>query len=169
MELQELLGPWCGVSPRRSGFNPRRVREGFVWWTQWHWDGVFSEYFGFTLSGSFNDALKSSATLVTTSVAISNWLHLQNVGNHLAGFMVSRIPHFDWWHFCDWIVWHEKLTQKRPVREAGSRWKDNINMNHKVCADCILWLRIGTDSGVLWIQSWNWWGITHLIKRLLAS
>jgi hypothetical protein len=24
-----------------------------LWWTKWHWDTFFSEFFGFTLSGSF--------------------------------------------------------------------------------------------------------------------
>jgi hypothetical protein len=25
-----------------------------LWWTKWHWDRVFSEYFGFSLSISFH-------------------------------------------------------------------------------------------------------------------
>jgi hypothetical protein len=42
--------------------RPVTVKAGFVsgqsmwdlWWTKWHWDRVFSEFFGFAVSMSFH-------------------------------------------------------------------------------------------------------------------
>jgi hypothetical protein len=41
-----------GSPPRRPGFDPGSVWD--LWWTKWHWDRFFPEYFGFPLSVSFH-------------------------------------------------------------------------------------------------------------------
>jgi hypothetical protein len=51
--------PWlrrlvAGLSPQRPGFDPGGQSMWDLWWTKWHWDRVFSEYFGFLLSISFH-------------------------------------------------------------------------------------------------------------------
>ena len=40
----------ANLSPRRAEFDSRRDS----WWTKWHWDRFFSQYFGFPLSVSFH-------------------------------------------------------------------------------------------------------------------
>jgi hypothetical protein len=50
--------PWlwrlvAGLPPRRPGFDPGLSMWDF-WWTKWHWDRFFPEYFGFPLSVSFH-------------------------------------------------------------------------------------------------------------------
>jgi hypothetical protein len=51
--------PWlrrlaAGLPPRRPRFDPGSVHMWDLWWTKWHWDRFFSEYFGFPLLISFH-------------------------------------------------------------------------------------------------------------------
>jgi hypothetical protein len=39
----------AGFPPRGPGFLPRALHV-FLWWTKWHWDRLFSEFFCFFLS-----------------------------------------------------------------------------------------------------------------------
>jgi hypothetical protein len=41
------------LSPRRPGFDPGQSMWD-LWWTKWHWDRFFPEYFGVPLPISFN-------------------------------------------------------------------------------------------------------------------
>jgi hypothetical protein len=47
------------LSPRRPGFAPRSIQWD-LWWTKWHWDRFFSEFFGFPQSISFHSGLHFS-------------------------------------------------------------------------------------------------------------
>jgi type VI protein secretion system component VasA len=44
---------FAGISQRRPGFDPGQSLWD-LWWTKWHWDRFFPEYFGFPLSISFH-------------------------------------------------------------------------------------------------------------------
>jgi hypothetical protein len=46
-----------------------------LWWTKWHWDRFFSEYFGFPLSISFHRCSitrKNEKTLITFITGLHN-------------------------------------------------------------------------------------------------
>jgi hypothetical protein len=56
--------PWlrwlvAGLSPRRPGFASKSIQWD-LWWTKWHWDGFFSEFFDFPLSISSHHGLHFS-------------------------------------------------------------------------------------------------------------
>jgi hypothetical protein len=58
-----------------------------LWWTKWHWDRFFPEYFGFPLSISF---LRCSITRKGTMSSGSNITGLRNVGNYSPNVMASH-------------------------------------------------------------------------------
>jgi hypothetical protein len=64
--------PWlrrlvAGLSLRWPGFAPGQSMWD-LWWTKWHWDRVFSEFFGFSMSVSFHRPSQNSYHLGVTHV-----------------------------------------------------------------------------------------------------
>jgi hypothetical protein len=52
--LSHRAMPWlrwliAGLSPWQPGFAPRSIQWD-LWWTKWHWDRFFSEFFGFPVT-----------------------------------------------------------------------------------------------------------------------
>jgi hypothetical protein len=53
MAVPLLMRLVAGLSPWRPGFAPGKAMRDF-WWTNWHWDRFFSEFFRFTRSISLH-------------------------------------------------------------------------------------------------------------------
>jgi hypothetical protein len=69
--LRQLV---AGLSQRRLGFDPGQSIWD-LWWTKWHWDRFFPEYFGFPLSISFHlcsITRKNEKTLIISITGLHN-------------------------------------------------------------------------------------------------
>jgi hypothetical protein len=55
-----MLGGYSSASHRRGPGSCLVQSKWDLWLTKWHWDRVFSEFFGFTLSVSFHRSSRDS-------------------------------------------------------------------------------------------------------------
>jgi hypothetical protein len=67
------------VTPRRPGFAPGQSMWD-LWWTKWHWDMFFSEFFGIPLTISFQPTIIFSWgwTIGTLKVAVQRYIDMNN-------------------------------------------------------------------------------------------
>jgi hypothetical protein len=87
MAVPWLRSLFAGLSPRRPGFAGQSMWD--LWWTKWHWDRFFSEFFGFPLW-----IYHSTVTLQTHII----WGMCNMLAKRQASMLGSDPPHLQGFH-----------------------------------------------------------------------